>query len=131
MVFNVLCGNTDDHARNHAAFWDGTRPSLTPAYDICPQPRTGSEANQAMLVVGEEKQSQIVLCLKAAPLFLLNETEGKAIVKNIIRVINKCWPTVCAEAKLSEIDRNLLWRRQILNPYAFVDAPKDITRLVE
>ena len=22
-VFNILCGNTDDHARNHAAFWDG------------------------------------------------------------------------------------------------------------
>jgi len=25
LVFNVLCGNTDDHARNHAAFWDGRR----------------------------------------------------------------------------------------------------------
>ena len=23
LVFNILCGNTDDHARNHAAFWDG------------------------------------------------------------------------------------------------------------
>jgi serine/threonine-protein kinase HipA len=23
IVFNILCGNTDDHARNHAAFWDG------------------------------------------------------------------------------------------------------------
>jgi serine/threonine-protein kinase HipA len=34
MVFNVLCGNTDDHARNQAAFWDGEMPTLTPAYDI-------------------------------------------------------------------------------------------------
>ena len=23
LVFNILCGNNDDHARNHAAFWDG------------------------------------------------------------------------------------------------------------
>jgi serine/threonine protein kinase HipA of HipAB toxin-antitoxin module len=23
LVFNILCGNTDDHARNHAAFRDG------------------------------------------------------------------------------------------------------------
>ncbi|WP_217497434.1 type II toxin-antitoxin system HipA family toxin [Trinickia violacea] len=23
LVFNILCGNTDDHARNHAAFWGG------------------------------------------------------------------------------------------------------------
>ncbi len=32
MVFNVLCGNTDDHARNHAAFWNGESLSFTPAY---------------------------------------------------------------------------------------------------
>ena len=37
LVFNILCGNTDDHARNHAAFWDGHELILTPAYDICPQ----------------------------------------------------------------------------------------------
>lgn len=24
IVFNIIIGNTDDHARNHAAFWDGT-----------------------------------------------------------------------------------------------------------
>ncbi len=37
LVFNILVGNTDDHARNHAALWDGHRLSLTPSYDICPQ----------------------------------------------------------------------------------------------
>jgi len=42
LVFNVLCGNTDDHARNHAAFWDGSELTLTPAYDICPQNRAGN-----------------------------------------------------------------------------------------
>ena len=26
LVFNILCGNTDDHARNHAGFWDGELP---------------------------------------------------------------------------------------------------------
>lgn len=34
MVFNILCGNTDDHARNHAAFWNGKTLRLTPAYDL-------------------------------------------------------------------------------------------------
>ena len=28
ITFNILTGNTDDHARNHAAFWDGRE--LTP-----------------------------------------------------------------------------------------------------
>lgn len=45
MSFNILMGNTDDHARNHAAFWDGRFLELTPAYDIDPRPRLGREAN--------------------------------------------------------------------------------------
>lgn len=36
IVFNIAVGNIDDHARNHAAFWDGHELELTPAYDICP-----------------------------------------------------------------------------------------------
>ena len=48
ITFNILVGNTDDHPRNHAAFWDGTALTLTPAYDICPQPRLSGEAAQAM-----------------------------------------------------------------------------------
>ena len=46
ICFNVLCGNTDDHARNHAAFLDGRMLTLTAAYDICPQGRTGNEASR-------------------------------------------------------------------------------------
>lgn len=131
MLFNVLSGNTDDHARNHAAFWDGSHPKLTPAYDICPQARTGREANQAMLILGDKKQSQIALCLQAAPSFLLNDAEATAIVKGQIDVIKNRWSSICKEAKLSEVDRSFFWRRQFLNPYAFVDAPDEIARLVE
>src|SRR3546814_12149439 len=58
MVFNILCGNTDDHARNHAAFWDGKMLELTPAYDICPQSRTGNIASQAMLIVGNDRSEE-------------------------------------------------------------------------
>lgn len=131
VVFNILCGNTDDHARNHAAFWDGSRPALSPAYDICPQGRAGGEATQAMLILGNERQSQIALCLKAASSFLLNETDATKIIKDQISVIKSRWPFVCQEAKLSEVDKNLFWRRQFLNPYAFIGAPAEIARLVE
>jgi len=44
ICFNVLCGNTDDHARNHAAFWDGKMLSLSPAYDISDFLLTDNEA---------------------------------------------------------------------------------------
>jgi serine/threonine-protein kinase HipA len=130
IVFNVLCGNTDDHARNHAAFWNGKNLTLTPAYDICPQSRAGGEATQAMLILGQDRHSQIALCLKAAPSFLLNEAEAVAIAVQQIKTIKARWSAVCDEAALGEVDRNLFWRRQFLNAYAFIGAPEAITSLV-
>jgi serine/threonine-protein kinase HipA len=130
MVFNVLCGNTDDHARNHAAFWNGSELSLTPAYDICPQARTGGEASQAMLIMGEQRASQIALCLKAAPLFLLDVNGATALVANQVKAIKKFWIEVCDAAALPEVDRNFMWKRQFLNPFAFEGAPAALTGLV-
>jgi serine/threonine-protein kinase HipA len=128
LVFNVLCGNTDDHARNHAAFWDGRTLRLTPAYDICPQARAGGEATQAMLVVGDKRWSQIAVCLEAAPAFQLPAAEAISIVAKQITVIRRQWPRICDEAKLTPVDRKLLWRRQILNPFAFEGAPARLAR---
>lgn len=130
MVFNILCGNTDDHARNHAAFWNGSELSLTPAYDICPQQRSGWEAGQAMLIMGEQRTSQISLCLKAAPLFLLGVDEATGLIAGQIGSIKKSWKQVCDAASLTEVDRNFMWGRQFLNPFAFVDAPAAIIELV-
>lgn len=79
LVFNILCGNTDDHARNHAAVWDGKELTLTPAYDICPQGRAGNEASQAMLISGNNNLSQLKTCLSAAKHFLISEDEAREI----------------------------------------------------
>ena len=56
IVFNIAVGNNDDHARNHAAFWDGHELELTPAYDICPQVRSGTEARQAMDITADGRR---------------------------------------------------------------------------
>jgi len=118
LVFNILCGNTDDHARNHAAFWDGKTLTLTPAYDICPQGRTGNEASQAMLISGDNNLSQLKTCLETAHNFLLSEEDAREIFGNLIATIEQHWETVCEEAELNEVDKKLLWRRQFLNPYS-------------
>lgn len=131
MTFNILCGNTDDHARNHAAFWNGKNLALTPAYDICPQSRVGGEATQAMLIHGEKRSSQIATCLSAAQIFQLDQAEAIKITVQQIKTIKKRWVRTCDEANLSEVDRNVFWRRQFLNPYAFADAPIEISRLVD
>ncbi len=129
LTFNILSGNTDDHARNHAAFWNGEMLTLTPAYDICPQGRNGREASQAMLIHDNERMSRISACLDAAHHFLLSDDEALAIAEGQIRFIGEHWEAVCAEAELSEVDRNLLWGRQFLNPYAFDDLEGNATAL--
>lgn len=119
LVFNILCGNTDDHARNHAAFWDGARLSLTPAYDICPQSRTGTEANQAMNIFGTRHASQLSLCLEAAATFLLTPAGAGTLIRGQVAIIRQRFDAVCDEAGLSQVDRALLRSRQFLNAYAF------------
>lgn len=119
LVFNILCGNTDDHARNHAAFWDGKELTLTPAYDICPQGRAGNEASQAMKIAGDNNLSQLKLCVDVAHRFLLSEDDVKEVLAMIEDVIRKCWEDVCEEVQLTDVDKKLLWGRQFLNQFSF------------
>jgi serine/threonine-protein kinase HipA len=119
LTFNVLSGNTDDHARNHAAFWDGAELTLTPAYDICPLPRAGGEASQAM-AIGRDgyRLSQVTACVARASTYLLTKEEAREIVDRQIETIKTDWDDVCDLARLSEVDRRRLWRGAFLNPYA-------------
>lgn len=126
MVFNLLCGNTDDHARNHAAFWDGKKLELTPAYDICPQSRTGNEASQAMFITADARMSQLANCLAAAPAFLLKEQEAVRIINIQIETIIANWSNICSEANVSDVERIMFWRRQFLNPYIFEGTSAEI-----
>jgi len=119
ITFNILTGNNDDHARNHAAFWDGTALTLTPAYDICPQPRAGGETAQIM-AIGEDgyRMSQVAGCVARASTYLLSEPDAREIVDHQIDVIETDWIDVCDQAALTEVDRAGFWQRQFLNPYA-------------
>lgn len=129
LVFNILCSNTDDHARNHAAFWNGRDLELTPAYDICPQARSGGEAGQAMLISGTSNLARLDVCMAAAANFLLSAADARAIAERQIANIKTAWDETCNEAGLSPVDRALMWRRQFLNPYAFEGSP-ELKRLV-
>jgi serine/threonine-protein kinase HipA len=119
LVFNILCGNTDDHARNHAAFWDGTALTLTPAYDICPQSRAGNEASQAMLITGNNRSSTLATCIEAAPNFLLDKQTAAGMIQHMLATVRTEWEATCDEASVSDVDRNLFWERIFLNPYIF------------
>jgi serine/threonine-protein kinase HipA len=119
ITFNILSGNTDDHARNHAALWNGRELTLTPAYDVCPQMRSGGEAAQAM-AIGEDgfRMSRLSGCVSRAATYLLSEQEAREIIDHQIEVIESQWADACDAARMTEADRMFFRGRQFLNPYA-------------
>lgn len=119
IVFNVLCGNNDDHARNHAAFWDGETLALTPAYDVCPQLRGGGETAQLM-AIGRDgyRMSQLAGCVERASIYMLSTVEAREIADRQIEAIESGWEETCDRAELGEAERARFWGRQFLNPYA-------------
>jgi len=119
IVFNILVGNSDDHARNHAAFWDGAMLTLTPLYDVAPLPRAGGETRQAMAIGPDGYQmSQVAGCVDAAATYLLSRGEARTIIDHQIEVIARDWDEVCDLAGMSVVDRRLFWNTAFLNPYA-------------
>ncbi|HZJ29022.1 MAG TPA: HipA domain-containing protein [Solirubrobacterales bacterium] len=121
ITFNILVGNIDDHARNHAAFWDGRAKTLTltPAYDVCPQPRSGLTASQSMAFAPGGRESQLELAIRASATYLLSEAQAREIVDRQIETISGEWDAVTDAAKLNPQDRSFFKGRQFLNPYAF------------
>lgn len=119
IVFNILCSNNDDHPRNHAAFWDGEALTLTPAYDICPQLRSGGETAQIM-AIGRDgwRMSQVAGCVERAATYLLSEAEAREIIDHQIETIEGQWDEVCDLAELPEGARAAFRQRQFLNPYS-------------
>ena len=119
LVFNILVGNTDDHARNHAAFWDGATHALTPAYDIAPQRRTTREANQAMVLANGSRAAQLRIAAAVAPEFGISTRQLRQIVDRQVGAIIDNWTAVCDEAMLSRHERETFVGKQFLNDYAF------------
>lgn len=119
LVFNVLVSNNDDHARNHAALWDGSRLTLSPAYDLCPQRRSGRESNQAMFISETDKRSRLETCIQASNQFLIKRKDALTIVEELMATVAENFSKVCNEGELVEVDRSLMHKTQVFSDYAF------------
>jgi serine/threonine-protein kinase HipA len=116
MMFNILIGNNDDHARNHAFFWDGSQYELTPAYDICPMLRTGLTANQAMIVGKQGRSSTLKNALSEAGLFGLTLKHATSVKDELIDKIETLWAEASDYAGLTKVQSDLLRRATVLSP---------------
>jgi len=125
--FNVVCGNSDDHARNHAFFWDGEELTLTPAYDICPQNRAGEESSQAMIIGGRSsrRDSRLSACMELARHFSIRDDEAIRIMLDQMNVVGRQWNSLCDQAGMTTVERSSLMGHQFLNPFITNDLPDD------
>lgn len=64
--------------------------------------------------------------MAAASVFFWGREEAIDIVNHQVGVIEREWQSTCNEAGLSAVDRALFWRRQFLNPFAFINAPEGV-----
>lgn len=123
IAFNIAVGNSDDHARNHAAFWDGEQLELTPAYDLAPNARSGETAAQALAfdASGTDRASQFPLLVRNSHEYGLDARDAQLRVDALVEGIRENWSAAAEIGELAETDRDYLWGRQVLNPFAFYD----------
>ena len=81
IVFSILTANTDDHLRNHA-FLSGSRGwSLSPGYDLNPNPDNPTRLSTAIDI--DDAQASIETALSVSGYFRLSAAEARAIVRDV------------------------------------------------
>jgi len=117
VAFNISTSNTDDHLRNHAAFWDGTHLELTPAYDLSPVLRTGETGAQALgLNRAGDRRSDLQVLMESAADYNLDRSEAREIVEEVVDTIASEWDDAAEFAELSASDRRAMMSTLFLNP---------------
>lgn len=85
MVFNVLIGNKDDHAKNFSFVYDENKWILAPAYDLtrCEQGYNGEHATSVM-GKGNPQEEDLVAAGKT---IRIAEQRGKEIIREIQDIV--------------------------------------------
>ena len=87
MAFFIAISNTDDHLRNHGFLWNGNGWSLSPAYDLNPNP----EGNGLSLnITADDNTLDFDLALETAPFFRLSPQDANAVLAKI-RDVTRQW----------------------------------------
>ena len=121
IIFNILVGNNDDHARNTSCFYQNGKLKLTPAYDICPYPRAIGESSHDMLISFNDRRSQLKTVLDASELFGLSKEDVKQMIRHQIEQIELHKNEINQEI-IAKTNTNVLSvpeGRALLNPAIF------------
>jgi serine/threonine-protein kinase HipA len=75
------------------------------------------------MAVGRDgsRASQFSVCVAAAADYGLSRSEAREIVDRIVSTIEEHWRDAADSTGMNEADRQMLWRRSILNGSVFYD----------
>ena len=104
IIFSILTGNTDDHLRNHAFLRQGRGWTLSPAYDLNPNPDRPDRLSTSIDL--NSTAADIEIALSVSGYFRLSLTEARSAIASICKA-TASWRGEAADLNLPsrEIER--------------------------
>ena len=106
IVFNVAISNCDDHLRNHGFIYSPKGWTLSPAYDLTPDP-----AGYGLKLNIDETDNSLdfTLALSIAPYLGINDETANQIVRHIKSVVSS-WRTAATQYGIPRSEQEIMER---------------------
>ena len=105
MCFNALISNSDDHPRNHALIAPDLDWTLSPAYDLTPDPLISEERRDLALDCGDMgRYANARNLLSQSARFLLKPEEAKAIIDEMEEIVRNRWYEIARREGVTDKD---------------------------
>jgi serine/threonine-protein kinase HipA len=105
MCFNALISNSDDHPRNHALIAPDLDWTLSPAYDLTPDPLISEERRDLALDCGDMgRYANARNLLSQSARFLLKPEKAKAIIDEMEEIVRNRWYEIARREGVTDKD---------------------------
>ena len=102
IVYYYAVSNTDDHLRNHGFFLTPKGWTLSPAYDVNPNP---DGAGLSLNISEEDNSLDYELALSVAPIFRLNEGQANELLRGIRETVS-LWRNIATKLNISKREQD-------------------------
>jgi serine/threonine-protein kinase HipA len=102
IVFSICVSNTDDHLRNHGFLLTQAGWTLSPAYDINPNPKG---AGLKLNISAHDNSLDLNLAAEVAPFFRLSNDRASVIIQKTGNVVSK-WKKFAAKYKITRDEQD-------------------------
>ena len=102
IVFFICVSNTDDHLRNHGFLLTKTGWTLSPAYDMNPNPQG---AGLKLNISTHDNSLDLDVVADVASFFRLTDVRAATIIKDTIGVVSK-WKQIAMKYKISRDEQD-------------------------